>query len=73
MESKKTSRALNNGKKPTTVSRKLRTGARLSEIKRAAEEQCVEPLFEGDEQLRRYWTSCGRCQSRFLASGILKT
>jgi len=30
--------------KPTTVSRRLRTGVRLSEIKQAAEEQCLQPM-----------------------------
>jgi len=50
IESKKTSRALKNRKKIklATVSRRIRTGVRLSEIRRVAEEQCVEPSFEGD-------------------------
>ena len=35
--------------KPTTVSRRLRTGVTdTSAIKRAAEEQCLQPSFEGD-------------------------
>ena len=49
VESKKTPRALNNREKkikPTKVSRRIRTGVRLSEIKRAAEEHCAEPSFE---------------------------
>ena len=49
VESKKTPRALNNREKkikPTKVSRRRRTGVRLSEIKRAAKEQCAEPSFE---------------------------
>jgi len=28
------------------------SGVRLSEMKRAAEEQCVEPSFEGDQRWR---------------------
>ena len=39
--------------KPTTESRRIRTGVRLSEIKRAAEEQCLEPLFDGSQRWRR--------------------
>ena len=35
------------------MSCRLWTGVRLSEMKRAAEEQCVEPSFEGDERWRR--------------------
>jgi len=53
------------------VSRRIRTGVSLSEIRRPAEEQCVEPSFEGDQQWRRddvRWQSvanarsCGDCQ-----------
>jgi len=52
VDSKKTSTALNNRKKtkPTTVSHRLRTGIRLSEIKRVAKEQCLQPLLEGDQR-----------------------
>jgi len=35
---------------PTTESRRIRTEVRLSEIKQAAEEQCLQPSFEGDLQ-----------------------
>ena len=46
------------------------SGVRLSEMKRAAEEQCVEPSFEGDQRWRSddvRWQSvadarsCGDC------------
>jgi len=36
-----------------SMSRRMRTWVRLSEIERAAEEQCVERSFEGDERWRR--------------------
>jgi len=57
--------------KPTTVSRRLRTVVRLSEIKRAAEEQCLQPSLEGDQRWRRDDVrqqtvpnaSCGDCES----------
>ena len=35
------------------MSRRIRTGVSLSEIRRPAEEQCVEPSFEGDQRWRR--------------------
>jgi len=57
--SPKNSRALNSRKiKPTTVSHGIRTGVRLSEIKRAAEEQCVELSFEADQRWRRDDVRC---------------
>ena len=53
VELKKTSRAINSRKKVKlmTVLCRPRTGVRLSEIKRVAEEQCLEPSFEGDVRL----------------------
>jgi len=71
MESKKLQEHLTTEIKSTTVSRGLRTGVRLSEIKRAAEEQCLEPWFEGDQWwrcdvVRRQSipnASCGDCES----------
>ena len=51
MESKKLQEQLTTEKmKPLTVRRRLRTGVRLSEIKQAAEEQCVELSFEGNQR-----------------------
>jgi len=35
---------------PTTESRRIRTEVRQSEIKQAAEEQCLQRSFEGDLQ-----------------------
>jgi len=56
--------------KMKTKSSRIRTGVILSEIKRAAEEQCVEPSFECDQRWRRddvRWqsvpnASCGDCE-----------
>jgi len=53
------------------VSRRLRTVVRLSEIKQAAEEQCLQPSLEGDQRWRRDDVrqqtvpnaSCGDCDS----------
>ena len=54
MESEKLQENLTTEKiKPTTVSRRSRTGVRLLEIKWAAKEQCLEPSFEGNQQWRR--------------------
>jgi len=52
MDSKKLQEHLTTEKKtkPTTVSHRLRTGIRLSEIKRVAKEQCLQPLLEGDQR-----------------------
>jgi len=36
--------------KPTTVSCRIRTAVKLPIFKRAAEEQCLQPSFEGDQQ-----------------------
>ena len=52
MESKKLQKHLTEQIKPTTVSCRIRTGAKLPKIKRAAEEQFLEPSFEGDQ---RWW------------------
>ena len=41
-----------------TVSHGIRTGVRLSEIKRAAEEQCLELSFEADQRWRRDDVRC---------------
>jgi len=53
------------------VSRRLRTGVRLSEIKRAAEEKCLQSSFEGDQRWRRNDVrrqtvpnaTCGDCEN----------
>ena len=58
------------------MSRRIRTRVRLSEIKRAAEEQCAEPSFEGDQRWRRddvrsqvvAETSCRDCEGACLRS-----
>ena len=55
VESKKIQEHLTTEKNKTswTVLRRLRTGDRLSEIKRAAEEQCVEPSLACAQRWRR--------------------
>jgi len=51
VDSKKLQEHLTTEKKQkTTVSHRLRTGVRLSEIKRVAKEQCLQPLLEGDQR-----------------------
>jgi len=51
--------------KPTTVSRGIRTEVRLSEIKRAAEEQCLEQSCEGDQSYDRFHNRLRRVYKHF--------
>ena len=48
VESKKTSRELNNGKNETNDSVTHKNGRQTVRDQTTAEEQCLEPSFEGD-------------------------